>query len=161
MSDLPTFIAELGTLGAKMRRGAEMALYAESIVLRDEFMSRSPKDTGTFKNDWKVNSSRNVGSFASVTISNDTPIYGVFMEYGAMPNRAPWYFPKGITTSGKPVKNTGKLKQAKGGLIWAGGLSPGHDLTVGGAIGAGLFDNTRRMNELVKVVADGVIGAWL
>ena len=160
MSNLQEMITELTSMAARMRFGAKLALYAEAETLKGEFEARSPVDSGKYKMGWRVVEYRFAmeGCFGAVSIYNNTEEYGQFMEFGATPNQPPWYFPKG--PDGKTKKRTGKLK-LEAGMIWAGGISPspGHSMTVGGAGGAGLVNNSRRLSQLATSIADGVIGA--
>lgn len=72
------------------------------------------------------------------------------MDEGAEPNAYPWYFPGS-------KKKTGKLK-VSGGKVWAGGLNPGHEYTVGGQTGPVLFDNQKRIDSLATKIADAIVG---
>lgn len=147
---------DLSTMSSKMRSAAKRALFAESALLAKEFQSRSPVDSGKYRSGWRIARGRfSSNGFAGVTIFNNSTDYADLMEYGAKKNAAPWYFP--IGKSGK--RKTSKKLILNRGLIWAGGMKPGHAKTVGGAIGPGLVDNNRRLIKLVNNVADGMIGA--
>ena len=151
MTSLRQISSELRNMTAKMRSGAKRALYAESQNLRSEFQGRSPVDTGKFQSRWGISRNRFAqgDSFGGVSIFNDNNI-AELMEFGAGINEAPWYYPSS-------TKRTGKLA-VKNGRVWAGGMKPGHTRTFGGAIGAGLFNNNRRLLKLTNKIADGVIG---
>ena len=150
MTLLRNISSELNAMSSKMRSGAKRALNAESRRLRSEFQSRSPVDTGEYRSGWKLRSGGTSGDgFASVVIYNENEI-SELMEFGALLKQAPWYYPSGKKRSGKLAIRNGR--------VWAGGIKPGHTLTFGGAIGSGLFRNSKRMQKLVKNIADGAIG---
>ena len=161
--DLKNFLAKLRKMGDRIRTSSQKALYKnESFVLR-ELRKHSPKDSGYFASQWRAKRLRFGGSktLAGLVITNKTPIYGQFVEGGAKPGKAPWYFPhrnkKGQMRKHK--YNTGKLKLADG-RVWAGGLDPGHDKTVGGAISKVISDSAL-LDKLTVELSDESIKAML
>ena len=141
------------SMSASMRKGAKIALYAQGKLIVSEFQARSPVDTGFYKRNWHIARDRFASSnkFAGVTLYNDAP-YAYWMEEGGEVRGEPWGFPD------PKKKRTGRLKVANG-RVWAGGFSPGHSNTVGGAIGPALLNNNRRQMVLVNAIVDGIIGA--
>jgi len=109
-------------------------LYKRDKTILALLRDHSPVDSGNFNSNWKVKRVRfgNQNVLAGLAITNDTPNYGKFVAFGAEPGKAPWYYPN-RNKKGQFVKGTGKLKKS-GGKVWAGGLNPGHDKTVGGPI---------------------------
>lgn len=156
MSTLAEISLVFSRMSDKAKKNIRSALYEESKHILSDLESRSPVDTGFFKSNWKVRLSRfsSSGNIVSVSITNKTP-YAYFMEYGAAPHKAPWYYPN-RDTKGRFKKGTGKLKISKG-RVWAGGLSPGHSQTVGGAIGPTLFESKKRTDQLTKKIADAAV----
>ena len=144
---------ELREFSAKLALGAKKALREESPVLLEDFKKRAPVDTGEYKESWQQTGvqgkNKGSGTVATVTFKNNDPI-GYLLEYGVEPGAFPWYYPNPFKTP------SGKLKQEKG-AIWAGGLSPGHDLTVGGAIDPVLFANPTRQQKIAEKVADCIM----
>lgn len=145
-------IRELNAIPNKMVIASQSALNAEIPRLIVDFQRRSPVDTGAYKQGWyKTNTRFHVpGIMASEGIRNDDP-KAQLMEFGAEPKSAPWYYPN-------KKKPSGKLKKF-GGKIWAGGLSPGHSLTKGGAIDPVLYKNNKRQLLIAKLVVDKVMKA--
>jgi hypothetical protein len=126
-------------------------VYEESKSLLLDFKDRAPVDSGEFKSNWKLSKKRfsDKNTLVNFTLSNDSE-YSVFMDLGAEKNKAPWFYP------GKKKKRSGKLKIVNG-RVWAGGVNPGHNKTVYGAINPVIFHNQKRINKLVNSVADSVI----
>jgi hypothetical protein len=157
MTTLLKISSDLRNVPTKVKSNVNRALFSESSALKKDFQQRAPVDSGRYQRAWRISRDRlgSSGMFASVSIFNPTNSYGVFMEYGADINKAPWYYP-GVTK-----KKTGKLTKAnnseQNGRIWAGGLNPGHSKTIGGAIDPVLFQNTRRLLKLTKVIANAAI----
>ncbi|MCP3683858.1 MAG: HK97 gp10 family phage protein [bacterium] len=143
-------IRELNAAPAKMAIAAQSALNAEVPRLITDFRKRSPVDTGEYRRSWrKINtSSSSPGAIAGVTIANEDPKASL-MEYGSDTNEPPWYYPQ------KGIK-TGKLA-VSGGMVWAGGLNPGHTFTIGGAIDPVLFKNNARQLKIANQIADKII----
>lgn len=154
------FIVKLRVMGDRIRQSTQKALYKnESFVLR-ELRKYSPKDTGKFASNWRARRLRFSGGkdLAGLVITNKTPEYGQFVEGGAEPGKAPWYFPH-RDKKGRMKKGTGKLTLADG-KVWAGGLSPGHDKTVGGAIKRVISDKAL-LNRLTLEISEESIKALL
>jgi len=117
-----------------------------------ELRAHSPKDTKTFASNWRarrVHFSGVRSMLGGLVITNKTAEYGRYLETGAEPGEHPWYFPH------KHKKKTGKLKEV-GGKVWAGGLRPGHHMTVGGPI-TKLIKDTKLLNMLTKDISDAAI----
>ena len=150
MTALPKFINQMRSVPSRIAANLKVALYEESKLILSDFQARSPVDTGLYRTNWSLRTGRfsGVKTLASISIANATPYAGL-MEYGGGVNEAPWYYP----SSGS---KTGRLTQS-GGRIWAGGRSPGHSNTVGGAIGPALLDNESRLVSLTKRIASGVV----
>lgn len=144
-------IKELNAFGKNIAIAAQAALNKEADLLVAEFQRRSPVDSGAYKGGWGKFpvrfSSSNV--IAGTVIRNSDP-KAALMEFGADPRTAPWYYPN--------KANTGKLT-IHGGKVWAGGLNPGHQYTIGGAIGPGLYNNHNRQLQLANSIANRVIRA--
>ncbi len=152
MTTLNAIIKELRTAQTRMVSYAQSGLNSVIPSLIRDFKSRSPVDSGQYKQSWKQAEVRfsDTNVVASKKILNDDP-KAPLMEFGAEPETAPWYFPNAKTP-------TGKLKEHDG-RIWAGGLKPGHSLTVGGAITPVLFGNNERQLKIANVIADRVLKA--
>lgn len=111
----------------KVNTAAEKSFRREIDSVLQELQKRSPVDTGKYKNSWKVKEgSKTVGILRSAVFYNDDSKFAL-MEFGDEPDTPPWYYP------GVKKKHSGKLTVADG-RVWAGGLRPGHSLTIGGAI---------------------------
>lgn len=145
-------IRELNAIPSKMAVASQSALNAEIPKLIVDFQRRSPVDTGAYKQGWYKTTTRfhTPGILASEGIRNDDPKANL-MEFGADPKSAPWYYPN-------KKEPSGKLKEF-GGKIWAGGISPGHSFTIGGAIDPVLYQNNERQLQIAKSVADKVMKA--
>jgi hypothetical protein len=152
--NLRELITKFGSVSKQMEKRAKFALFSEGSSLLSEFKDRSPVDTGSYKSRWQLSRDRfgTAKSIASVSIFNNSP-QAEPVEYGAEIGKNPWNY------NPNAKKRTGKLKVSDG-RVWAGGLNPGHSTTVGGAIGKGLFNNKRRMDKLVKSIADSVMEAF-
>lgn len=111
----------------KVNTAAEKPFQKETSLVLQDLQKRSPVDTGTYRDSWKVKEgSKTFGVLRSAVFYNDDPKFAL-MEFGDEPDTPPWYYP------GVKRKRSGKLTVADG-RVWAGGLDPGHSLTVGGAI---------------------------
>jgi len=152
MSSINQMQRELKALGTKMRNSVKSTLQEEAPLLLADIKAHSPEDSGEFKSLWFIGKSRSIGrgSVANIVIRN-TDSKASLMEFGALRNQAPWFYP------GSKVK-TGKLI-VRHGRVWAGGLHPGHSKTVGGAINRVIYNNTRRQLKIVKKIANGLIEA--
>jgi len=152
---LPEFLSRLKGMGDRINKSSVKALYiTESFVLR-ELRKHSPVDTGFFASQWRARRIRfagNRGVIGGLVISNKAGYYGQFLELGAAPGGAPWYFPN-------TRKPTGKLK-VSGGRVWAGGLDPGHSLTVGGAI-SNVIQDKALLKKVTRDISNEVIKAVL
>ena len=152
MSTFRQISADFVNFSTSMKSSISSVLFKEGSALLSDFQSRAPVDSGSFKHNWKLSRNRfsSGNTIVSISLYNATP-YAVFMEYGAEQNKAPWFF------SESKKKKSGKLAVING-RVWAGGLNPGHSDTVRGAIRPVLFDNKKRINQLVTNIADAVIG---
>jgi hypothetical protein len=144
---LRPFIANLKKMPDRMNKAALKPYKAELPLILRDLQSRSPVDSGTYKGSWKIKNASTRGVvLANTVFYNDDP-KAHLMEFGAAPGEAPWYYPNS--------KKTGKLT-VSGGKVWAGGLKPGHQHTVGGAISPVLYKNNKRQLDLVNRIADSV-----
>lgn len=146
------FIKELNVAPANMVIAAQSALNSEVPELIKDLQRRSPVDTGQYKGSWQKVSSRfsSPGIIAGVRIRNTDPKASL-MEFGLDPGTAPWYFPNSKKPSGKLIES--------GGKIWAGGITPGHQHTIGGAIDPVIFENNDRQLQIANTVASRVVKA--
>ena len=147
--ELKTLISNLKrNLGVALKTKASLILYKEDKKITSLLKAHSPVDSGEFKANWKVKRKRfgSPKTLAGIVITNDTPKYGQFAAGGAEPLSAPWYYPHRERSTGRFKKGTGKLKLVDGN-VWAGGLNPGHDKTVGGAINIVLSKYTDKFTE--------------
>lgn len=124
---LASFISYAKTFIKKVNTVAEKPFDNTIGAVLEDLQRRSPVDTGMYKSSWKYRESRAGGFLKSVVFYNEDSKFAL-MEFGAEPNTPPWYYPG--AGNRKPSE---KLTLAKG-KVWAGGLEPGHALTVGGAI---------------------------
>lgn len=135
-----------------MPKHVQSILYVETSDLLEKFKARSPRDTGQYIAGWELFKPRfsSSNTIASTGVRNKTP-YGQYMEGGANEKEAPWYYnPSSKKKSGKLTKAIGK--------IWAGGLNPGHQFTIGGAIGPTLIENDGRgVKEIAQKIANAII----
>lgn len=119
--------------------------------LRSELQAHSPRDTGNYANAWEVDRARYTDNsvIAGLRIVNRTP-YAFAMEYGGQLGGSPWpWYPR--------VK-TGKLTDVDG-RVWAGGESPGHSNTVGGAIKQ-VREKNKDFRELTNEIAGSIVKGW-
>lgn len=147
---------ELKDANPKIKRKIKSVLHGESKLIKRDLYSRSPFDTGYFRSRWniKISNFGLGGDIARISIKNDAP-YAYFMEYGAPKFAAPWYYPQ-RDKRGRFKKGTGKLKE-RGGRIWAGGLNPGHNRTIGGAIRPTLFESEKRLEKMSELIAKAFV----
>jgi hypothetical protein len=152
MTDFSQISTELRRMQTSLKSRISSVLYAESQSILSDLRDRSPVDSGFYRSNWKLSKSRFSGNnvIAGYTIGNKTA-YGLYMDEGADPNSEPWYFP------GKRKKKTGKLKISNG-KVWAGGLNPGHEYTVGGQTGPVVTKNKARLDALASNIADAIVG---
>lgn len=144
---LRPFIANLKKMPDRMNKAALKPYKAELPLILKDLQSRSPVDTGKYKGSWQIKKGSTTGIILANTVFyNDDP-KAYLMEFGAVPGEAPWYYPN--------AKQTGKLT-VSGGKVWSGGLKPGHQHTIGGAIGPVLYKNNKRQLELVHKIADSI-----
>ena len=141
------------------------SLYKEDKNILNKLKAHSPVDTGDFRSNWRVNRTRFVdgGSLAGLSMTNNTPRYGQFAAFGARPQKAPWYYPHRDRKTGRFKKGTGKLKMTTGkeeGRVWAGGLKPGHDKTVGGPLQQALI-NTGLLDKLTIEITNSFVKGFI
>jgi len=141
-----------------IKKASATILYKEDKTLIALLKAHSPSASGEFKSNWKASRKRFGSSktLAGLVITNDTPLYGQFLAFGADPEEAPWYFP-GRDKKGKFTKHSGKLK-AYDGKIWAGGLNPGHAKTIGGPISQVL---SKRVDSFTEEFANGIVKGFV
>jgi hypothetical protein len=144
---LKSFIGFVKQFAKKANTAAEKPFRKEADKVLQELQKRSPVDSGQYRASWKVREGAKTAGIIRSFIFYNTDAKFPLMEYGAEPEEAPWYFP------GKKKKKTGKLTVAKG-RVWAGGLNPGHSLTIGGAITPVLdrYRKTSAGEEISEVV---------
>ena len=114
----------------------------------------------------------NSGTGQIVSITNERP-YAHFLEYGSRPGSKPWprssaggRIKNGLKKNGrqKTRKGSGRttlaedpnindFHQETGARVWAGGLNPGHSITVGGPI-------ARAMQEAGRYSKDADFGDY-
>jgi len=158
---LQEFITELKGAPKRVADNVTSVMYAEAVAILDEFKQSSPIDSGDFKHAWKLSTvrSQSADNIIRYRFSNSVP-YGVYLDEGAVPGGAPWYWPN-AGTGGYAKRSRGKTS-ASGKLvsmnsrIWAGGKSPaGH--VVGGIIDPILYRNEIRIKALAAMVAKAVM----
>lgn len=156
---LTQFITELRQFPAKAGIIAKNVLQSEAGPLMNALKERSPVDSSFYKTSWFQTKPRFMGAHvvAAVGFRNNDP-KAHFMEFGAPPGEAPWYYPKRSKASGKFVKGSGKLT-LRNGRVWPGGLNPGHSKTVGGAIDPVIYNNNERQLQITKRIANGILEA--
>jgi hypothetical protein len=157
------FVKYLQNASNRMTSGARNALQHNSSILLKGLMDHSPEDTGFFKSQWRISRSVSTSGVVSLRFTNNTP-YSPFMTEGAPIGGFPWFHSgaKRSKNTGRFTKGSGKLK-VSGGRVWAGGLKPGHNLTITGPINKVLTGNgiiaKKNQKELVKSVANSIIQA--
>ncbi len=141
--------------GPKFKKVSARALKNYEYRILSKLRANSPEDTGQFKRGWEVSIIQGTSdSLAEMVIRNKTEEYAEFMELGAEPGKAPWYFPH------KNKKGTGKLRLGEG-RVWAGGLNPGGDTTIGGVFQNVFAKRSKLLDRLTIDVSDSVIKAFL
>jgi len=131
---LPEFIQKLKKASehSVLKANVSRLLYKKDKEIIALLRAHSPYDPESgaphFRDQWMASKLKYGSSnvLAQLIVINKTPGYGQFMVEGVSPGQAPWYFPN-------KKRKTGKLTVA-GGRVWAGGLNPGHDKTIGGPI---------------------------
>ena len=156
---------KLTVRGPKFKKASVQALKKNEAAIMQTLRANSPVDSGFFRSRWRVSLTKFAGAdeLAGMIISNDTSHYGQFIEHGAEPGQAPWYFPKRSKagkTKGQMVKGTGKLKLSDG-KVWAGGLQPGHNLTVGGVLQNVFSDKSKILEKLMIDVSNSAIRVFI
>jgi len=158
MDTIDSIIKIFKSFKRNIKFGAQKIIYKQDSVLIRELAAHSPVDSGYYASRWRAGRVRfgSGDTLAALRISNDTPGYGQFMEAGAPQSKSPWYFPHRSKKSGRfESRSTGKLK-ISGGRVWAGGLSPGHDKTVGGAINI-VMGNRGLLDKITIEVSDELV----
>lgn len=150
---LKTFINSLPNLPNKINRAAGVAFRKELTPLLNELKKRSPKSKGVYQKSWIVTQKNVSGSLIGFAhFQNvDSVEKAILLEYGAEPNAAPWYYP------GATRRKSEKLTVALG-RVWAGGLDPGHQFTIGGAINPVIYKNPQKQQEITENIGNAVIG---
>ena len=134
---LPEFIQKLKKAceHSVLKANVSRLLYKKDKEIIALLRAHSPYDPESgaphFRDQWMASKLKYGSSkvLAQLIVVNKTPIYGRFMVEGAVPGKAPWYYPH----KNNDTKRTGKLNVFDG-KVWAGGLNPGHDKTMGGPI---------------------------
>lgn len=153
MTTLTSIQLDFYKMRDSMKSNINSVLHEETTSLLSDFQSRAPVDTGLYRSNWKLFRGRfsSSNTLASVTLSNKTP-YAHLMEFGAPRNSPPWFFPESGSRTGRLVEANGR--------IWAGGMRPGHDKTIGGAIDPILVKNNERLNRITNNIANGIMGKF-
>ena len=88
----------------KMKANTRSVLYNEANILLKEFQARSPLDTGFYRSNWKIRKPRfaSIGTISIGLINNDPK--ATVMEFGAVRNQAPWFYPNGTGKKRSKVK---------------------------------------------------------
>jgi len=144
------------------------SLHSIASGILPDLQKHSPVDSGEYSSNWKLEKARLGNSFsvngqkllASVTIINRTD-YAYFMEYGAGIGAAPWYFTGEYTSKEAPKKLKVAAYNDGVGRVWAGGIKPGHNKTVGGALSVVLLDDTLRVDRICNIIADQYIKSFI
>ena len=150
---LKTFITSLSNLPNKINKAAGIAFRKELTPILNDLKKRSPKEKGTYQKSWIItqknvsNSLLGYAHFQNVDVVEKA----VLMEYGAEPNAAPWYYP------GAKKRKSEKLTVSLG-RVWPGGIDPGHQFTIGGAINPVIYKNPQRQQEILENIGNAVIG---
>lgn len=135
------FANELREWVSDFERVSKNVVYNHTPSLLADLKSHSPVDKGVYKEAWRMYKSHVGSALFGYGFTNKDSKAGL-IEFGGTPKTAPWYYPS-------KKKRTGKLV-VRDGRVWAGGLNPGHELTVGGAI-----DNVFTFNR-VRSIADDI-----
>ncbi len=134
----------LEKLPDRINKNATRVYKAELPKILQDLKNRSPVATGLYKSGWQM---RTEGADKAVFFNTDHR--ASLFEFGADTNAAPWYYPKS--------RKTGKLTVSMS-KVWAGGLKPGHQHTIGGAINPVLYNNKQRQQDLAVRISDAIIG---
>jgi hypothetical protein len=150
---LKTFINSLPNLLNKINKAAGISFRKELMPLLNELRKRSPKDKGIYQKSWILTQKSASGSLIGFAYFQnvDSVEKAFLLEYGAEQDTAPWYYP------GAKRRKSGKLTVAQG-RVWAGGLDPGHQLTIGGAIDPVIYKNPQKQQEIAENIGNAVIG---
>ena len=141
---LKDIISDLQKMPKIINSNASVVFDIEVKNILEALKKHSPVDTGTFRDSWKMNT---IPSFSSLTLrqvkvtNSDTSVKISALNDGVSPNMAPWYYPGG-------ARQTGKLKVASG-KVWAGGLDPGHDLTIGGPVNRAITRSQVKIRDAI------------
>jgi len=145
---LKPFISRLKGLPERLNSASIKSFRSNLPLILKDLQQRSPVDSGEYRSSWKMREgSKNGLILANVVFYNDDPKAGL-MEFGSDLGEAPWYYPN--------RSKTGKLTVSMG-KVWAGGLKPGHQWTIGGAINPVLYKNNQRQLEIAQKVADAIM----
>ena len=145
---LNPFINRLRTLPNRLNSQAIKPFKANLPLILKDLKSRSPVETGKYREGWKTRQGSKQGLIlANVVFYNDDSRAQLF-EFGVFPGEAPWSYPN--------AKKTRRLT-VSGGKVWAGGLKPGHQWTIGGAINPVLYKNNQRQLEIAQKIANSVL----
>lgn len=152
--NISELVASLRQANRQIPGAVRSVVYEESKNILAELKRRSPVSTGQYKSNWMMSnrSSAASGKIASVTFANRTP-YAHWMEYGGEISGKPWNFPS------KKQKVSRSLTVAEG-RVWAGGITPGHHLTIGGATKPALLENDARQKHIAGLIGVAVVGVF-
>lgn len=136
--ELANYSRRLNAKNLAKGRDLKNWLLQDLAEILDELKAISPKDTGKFAGAWGTPQQciKHVGSRTIITISNDTD-YGVYLEKGGVPGKRPWPLVEKDGVTPKEVSKSGKTRRARDPItgkirVWAGGLNPGGDDSIGG-----------------------------
>ena len=157
--NLAEVIKNLERAGERMRKNVQSVAYTFVSPIILDLKKHSPKKTGTYQSNWELRKKSNASDeWLHYSFANNTPLYASAMEYGAAPGEAPWFFPKKNAKSDKfaITSRSGKLT-VQDGRVWAGGVNPGHNLTIGGAIKPTIENNTARLEAIANKLGDALV----
>ncbi len=117
MSDIKELIRDFKSLFNNIEKSSITAVNKAASVLRTEFGSKSPVDTGRFQKNWRLSRADVKHNVVSAVVSNPTT-YGETLEFGSDPRTGPWKT-KGARTDWGAFGTGRRLwsTQAMGGII--------------------------------------------
>jgi len=147
------FIKQLNGFPGRFKKDLDVKITPVLNTIVSQLAARSPFDTGTFKNQWRISKRLNGLRFV---ITNPTK-YGPFLDEGVEAGALPWFWPNennpgSISKSGKLI-----LKDR----VWAGGRSPAGFVT-GGIIDPILMNSdiqiaVENQNKLAEAAVSAVV----
>lgn len=160
MTTIEVFSKDLKNLKKNMKSEIQKIAYSHAKTLLETVKKRSAVDTGFYRSQWRLSKARFFGDRLKIELKNDTP-YLEPLIYGASKGEAPWYYPHRVKKGkkkGQFRKGTGKLFM-KGGRVWAGGLKPGKNIAMYGAILDPVTDpkfHKQLMDDISNVIIKGI-----